>query len=125
MSVRELIRVIGKYKGMDKNGIVIGGVLFKQGRVTECFIPCDQYLKLLDGCSSGWFEIFSPITKEDVKKMISESISEGVPGPKGEPGEKGADGKSVELRMSGTNLEWRQTGGSWETRIDIATLISL
>ena len=37
---------------------------------------------------------------------------------------KGIQCKPVELRMNGTELEWRQTGGEWISLIDIAKLIN-
>ena len=43
---------------------------------------------------------------------------------KGEKGDSGSNGKSVELQMSGTVLQWRQEGGQWTDLIDIATLVS-
>lgn len=48
---------------------------------------------------------------------------QGLKGDKGDTGASGTNGKSVELQMSGTVLQWRQEGGEWADLIDIATLI--
>lgn len=38
---------------------------------------------------------------------------------KGEPGD---NGKSVELRVTGSNVEWRQDGGAWATLIPLSSI---
>lgn len=123
MSITTQIEIMGKYKGI-RDVLIIGGVQFKKDKVTHATVNYDMYLKLKKGVSSGWFEIVMP----------SEGGSQGIQGPKGDPGEQGpkgdtgergpagADGKSVELQMSGTKLQWRQTGGEWSDLYDLATL---
>lgn len=118
MFKKEMIRVVGIYNGADKNGIVIGGVLFKPGQLTDCMVTYDQYKMLLEGCANGWFEMFRAPLKDEIERMISEMVIKGIQGP------PGPDGKSVELRMNGTELEWRQAGGEWIPLVDIAKLIN-
>lgn len=113
---KELIRVVGIYKGADKHGIVIGGVLFKPHELTDCFVTYDQYKMLLEGCANGWFEMFRAPLKDEIEKMMMGLLSKGVQGP---------PGKSVELRMNGTELQWRQTDEEWQSLIDLAKLIEL
>lgn len=166
MSVKGRMRIVGKYIGEEPKGMVIGGIQFRPRVLTDAFITLDQYQSLVQGCKDGWFELFNPITREEVAAMIEEAGvgggagtpgpqgpqgepgpqgpkgepgvqgergpegpqgpkgADGAQGPKGTDGAKGADGKSVELQMSGTNLQWRQTGGQWATLIDIATLVN-
>lgn len=38
------------------------------------------------------------------------------------PGTPGSPGASVELRVEGANIEWRQVGGSWEILVPLSTL---
>lgn len=117
MFKKEMIRVVGIYNGADKNGIVIGGVLFKPGQLTDCMVTYDQYKMLLEGCANGWFEMFRAPLKDEIERMISEMAIKGI------QGEPGKDGKSVELQMKGTELQWRQTGGEWVALVDIGELI--
>lgn len=47
----------------------------------------------------------------------------GAPGTNGTNGTDGTDGREVELRVSGTNLQWRYVGDvSWITLIDLSTI---
>ena len=112
MFKKEMIRVVGIYNGANKDGIVIGGVLFKPGELTDCMVTYDQYKMLLEGCANGWFEMFRAPLKDEIERMISEVSAKGI------------QCKPVELRMNETTLEWRQAGGEWISLIDIAKLIN-
>lgn len=47
----------------------------------------------------------------------------GVPGIKGDPGVPGIDGKSIELRVTATHLEWRKEGApTWQELIPIQSI---
>lgn len=49
----------------------------------------------------------------------------GAPGTNGTNGTDGTDGREVELRVSGTNLQWRYVGDvSWITLIDLSTVVT-
>ncbi|TDB83437.1 hypothetical protein E1091_18230 [Micromonospora fluostatini] len=40
----------------------------------------------------------------------------------GTPGKDGTDGLSVELRATGTAIQWRQTGGTWADLVALAAI---
>ena len=75
------------------------------------------------------YEDFTPEQLLSLKGAKGDKGEQGLQGSKGDKGEKGdtgasgTNGKSVELQMSGTVLQWRQEGGEWADLIDIATLI--
>lgn len=75
------------------------------------------------------YEDFTPEQLLSLKGAKGDKGEQGLQGLKGDKGEKGdtgasgTNGKSVELQMSGTVLQWRQEGGQWIDLIDIATLI--
>ncbi len=75
------------------------------------------------------YEDFTPEQLLSLKGAKGDKGEQGLQGLKGDKGEKGdtgasgTNGKSVELQMSGTVLQWRQEGGEWADLIDIATLI--
>ena len=135
MSVRDKIRVFGKYIG--KNDVfVIGGREFVKNKISDAYVSYDAYLKLQKGVEDGWFELLNSNQGESIpgpQGPKGETGATGPQGPKGEtgatgpqgnPGADGTDGKSVELQVSGTIIQWRQTGGQWQTLVDIAPLIT-
>lgn len=78
------------------------------------------------------YEDFTPeqlLSLKGEKGDKGETGAQGIQGLKGDKGDKGdvgasgTNGKSVELQMKGTMLQWRQEGGQWLDLIDIATLI--
>lgn len=53
--------------------------------------------------------------------MLSWTNDKGLPNP-ASVNIKGADGLSVELRLSGTYLQWRPTGGAWQNLVALSAI---
>ncbi|WP_051166685.1 collagen-like protein [Rhizobium favelukesii] len=51
--------------------------------------------------------------KDDLTHWVEFSAPAGADGEDGTDGTDGTDGKSVELRKTGSAVQWRQTGGAW------------
>lgn len=86
------ITIIGRYTGDNKDGVEINGVTFLPGVLQETQVNATYYNYLLQASNEGWFDIYSFVTKEEVK-VIASLISKGEKGEKGDQGDPGDIGE--------------------------------
>lgn len=71
---------------------------------------------------SAWTDL---VLLSDLEGPQGPAGSDGAQGPQGDPGpagSDGADGREVELQVTGTHIQWRLTGGSWQNLIALSEL---
>ena len=119
---------LDELKGEDGAGIEIAGSVPTYGDLPDDLgveDAGDGYLVQADGKLYIWSGTEFPANGSGVEFRGPQGPAgaDGADGADGQDGAPGAAGKSVELRVFGGNVEWRQgTDGAWNTLVPLSTI---